>query len=224
MGEVALLTGQYRRECETLFDPKLQEFCTLHGLILQHYMDAFHWGLHGLLNTLQSYNGHNIDHMRQEFHRYKDEIERTLVNVPADDPDVMMPPQSPFQTYIRLLAICGNTATRLELFDPYLDAEVFHRYLPGMRTGVEITLVTEVANMRNPRRRDRIVAISELVALERPAQYRLPEAPRIHDRHLRSDEKIFHLGGSPKDASKMDFLQLRRPTATKPFTSHWTAL
>jgi hypothetical protein len=40
----------------------------------------------------------------------------------------MLPPQSPFQTYLFLLAICGTRTTRLELFDPYLDAEVFDRY------------------------------------------------------------------------------------------------
>jgi hypothetical protein len=133
------------------------------------------------------------------------ESEEALRDVPADDPDVILPPTSPFQTYMRLLAICGMTATRLDLFDPYLDAEVFDRYLPDVGKAVEITLVTASKNMRDARRRGRIVAISELVALERPAQYRLLEAQSLHDRHLRADDKIFHLGGSAKDASTKDF-------------------
>jgi hypothetical protein len=94
---------------------------------------------------------------------------------------------------------------RLDLFDPYLDAEVFDRYLADTSKQVEIALVTEVANMRNVRRRGRIVAVSELVALERPTLYRLLEVPSIHDRHLRADDKIYLLGGSAKDASKTDF-------------------
>ena len=68
-----------------------------------------------------------------------------------------------------------------------------------------MTLITEKANMRNARRRDRILAISELVAMERPAHYQLLEAPSIHDRHIRADDKIYHIGGSAKDASKKDF-------------------
>jgi hypothetical protein len=204
MAKVALLTGQYKIDFDTFY-PNLGIFCIVHGVTLQIYMTKLYSSLYGLQIILQSYNIRNISHIREEFRRLKNEIEAALVEVPADDPDVMLPPQSPFQTYLRLLATCGATSTRLQLFDPYLDAEVFDRYLPDVRNGVEITLVTEVGNLRNARRRGRIIAISELVALERPTCYSFLEAPSLHDRHLRADDKIYHLGGSVKDASKKDY-------------------
>jgi hypothetical protein len=157
-----------------------------------------------IANLLRDHAGDLVT-IRQNFPWYRSQAESALRDVPADDPDVMLPPQSPFQTYLLLLAICSTTTTRLELFDPYLYAEIFHRYLPDVHTGVFITLVTEEASMRKERPRSRILSISELVAMERPAHYQLLEAKSIHDRHIRADNKIYHIGGSAKDASKKDF-------------------
>jgi len=201
--KVAVVLAQFRKDWRAWFD-RFAEFCSVDGGILQPFHNNMYQPLSNIESLLERYPG-DLEEVRKQFPLMLSQAEAALRDVPADDPDVLLPPQSPFQTYLRLLAICGGTLTRLQLFDPYLDAEIFDRYLPDIGKGVEITLVTEVANMRNARRRGRIIAISELVALERPTHYRLLEVPSIHDRHLRADDKIFHLGGSAKDASKQDF-------------------
>jgi len=199
--KLAVATAQLISELG-IYSQEVAQFCTINQLFIHAYfapIDALKIAIMDLLR-----HG-SMDRIRREFPEMSKRLEAAVLDIPADDPDVMLPPESPFQTYLRLLAICGVTTTRLQLFDPYLDAEVFDRYLPDVGKGVEITLVTDVANMRTVRRRDRIVAISELIALERPTTYRLLEAPSLHDRKIRSDDKIFDLGGSMKDASKKDF-------------------
>jgi hypothetical protein len=201
--KTAVVRGQYLKDMQVWLE-KVRTFCTVDSSILEPYYRDIHNPMHHVEQLLVTH-ADDLAAMRQNFPHYQSQAEAALSDIPADDPDVMLPPQSPYQAYLRLLAVCGETRTRLQLFDPYLDSEVFDRYLPEVRKEVEITLVTEIANMRKTRRRDRIVAISELLAVERPKHYQLMEVPSIHDRLLRSDHKIFHLGGSPKDASKRDF-------------------
>lgn len=184
------------------YSGRVHAFCTVNGLLLALYYKTL---INCVTEMFGILNARDVERARRELPELFRRAENALIAIPADDPDLMLPPQSPFQSYLRLLALCGGASTRLELFDPYLDAEVFHRYLSDVRDKVQVTLITHVNVMRDPRRRDRIIAVSELVALERSLHYQLLEVPSIHDRHLRADDKIFHLGGSPKDASKKDF-------------------
>jgi hypothetical protein len=102
----------------------------------------------------------------------------------------------------------GRLIFLYSLFDPYLSADVFHRYLRNLWDTTSITVVTNEKIMVAPQgpqavqRRDQIVAVSELLALERPTLYRFYVTAQQHDRHLRADDSILHLGGSVKDASK----------------------
>ncbi len=75
--------------------------------------------------------------------------------------------------------------------------------LADVDKNVTITVVMgkEITLPKNAARLGRIVAISKLLAAERPTCYRLLAAD-IHDRHLRADDKFFHLGGSAKDMAK----------------------
>ncbi len=138
-----------------------------------------------------------------------DAAQKAIRSVPCDDPDTIMPAESPLQTYNLLRAICRGAKSRVQLFDPYLDAQPFHRYLMEATENVEITVVTSEAIMVVPSgpktlRRDRIVSVSELFAAERPTSYRFLVTPKQHDRHLRVDDAIHHLGGSIKDAAVED--------------------
>ena len=203
---IAVVLAQYERDKDAWLH-RVHDFCTINGMILEPYYRNIHNPIHQISIILREY-ATRLEIMKESFLVVRSSVESALIDVPTDDPDVMMPPESPFQTYLRLLGICGTAKTELELFDPYLDAEVFDRYLTDVGTGVEVVLVTEENNMRIARRRDRIIAISELVVFERPDSYRLLEVPSIHDRHLRADHKIYHLGGSAKDASKTDFYSI----------------
>jgi hypothetical protein len=205
--KIAVVLAQYTKD-KDVWIAKVHEFCHINDMLLSTFYSSVQQQCQFIQNILTD-RTIAFETVKQSFLELQAKVESALREVPADDPDIMLPPQSPFQPYLRLLAICGVTTTRLHLFDHYLDAEVFDRYLPDVGKGVEITLVTDAGMMRKyPRRRGRIIAISELVALERPAQYRLLEVPRLHDRKIRSDDKIFDLGGSLQDASKTDFYSI----------------
>ena len=57
-------------------------------------------------------------------------------------------------------------------------------------------------------RRDRIVAVSELLAKQYPGRYQFCVSSEQHDRHIRVDDEVLHLGGSPKDAAKADYFTI----------------
>src|SRR5262249_30682371 len=121
--KVAVLAGQYAQDLEGDFLRKLEEFCTMHGSILQPYFANLRSPLYRVLDVLHEYRDDYIEATREGYGHLQSQIEAALLDVPADDLDVMLPPKSPFQTYLRLLAICGCTSTKLQLFDRYLDAE-----------------------------------------------------------------------------------------------------
>jgi hypothetical protein len=136
-------------------------------------------------------------------------IRAAIDAIPMSDPVTILPAATPFTTYLTLRAHCASARTRLELFDPYLDATPFHRYLSDVECGVSIAVVTssdclgaQGGSNRAIARRDRIVAVSELFAEERPTHYRLLAASDLHDRYMRIDDQIFQLGGSVKDAAR----------------------
>lgn len=147
-------------------------------------------------------SGEEMDRFAQLLQVSQDAI-RTI---PTDDPDVILPGASPFQTYLRLRALCSGSVQRIELFDAFLDDTPFHRYLGAVSPSAYIVVVTSKQIMQpssgGTTRRDRIVSVSELVAAERKDRYRFLVTEQQHDRHLRVDEEILHLGGSVKDASR----------------------
>ncbi|MBL4850824.1 MAG: hypothetical protein JKY90_00870 [Gammaproteobacteria bacterium] len=125
--------------------------------------------------------------------------------IPADDPDTILPGGSPFQAYLRIRALCAGAISQVEIFDPWLDAQIYHLYVCEIGKEVAITVVTSKEIMEDNKyktRRARIDAVSSLLAAERPDTYKFIVTSEQHDRHLRVDGKILHLGGSLKDASK----------------------
>ena len=157
---------------------------------------------------------------------FPDQVQRTkeaIRAVPCDDPATILPAESPYATYIRLRAICGGAGSRLELFDPYLEATTFHRYLPDLDGSVLVTVVTSTDVMDlglNPpaakaSRRDRIVAVSELLGQQFPRRYQFRVSREQHDRHVRVDNTILHLGGSAKDAAKNHYFTISRLDPTQ---------
>jgi len=147
---------------------------------------------------------------QKKFAQYLSSVQAAIRRVPCDDTGVILPAESPLKTYLRLRAVCVGATTRLDLFDPYLSADAFHRYLCDIGDKTSITVVTSEKAVLTPRSRrdvqsrDQIVAVSELLALERPTLYRFYVTSQQHDRHLRADDLILHLGGSVKDASRND--------------------
>src|SRR5262249_52514686 len=146
---------------------------------------------------------HVIEQIKHDFERRMEEARAAIRNIPCDDPGTILPAESPLQTYMRLRAINAGVHSRLDILDPYLTAEVFHRYLADVPPAAMLQVVTgnKVMLGSDTNRRDRIVAVSELVAAERKNKYRFLVTAQQHDRHCRADDEILHLGGSVAHAS-----------------------
>jgi hypothetical protein len=180
--------------------------------------------LDGILRAVSEFVGfldfglESIVAVRTRFPALMAGAQNAIRAVPCDDPGVILPAESPYSTYLQLRSICGGALTRLDLFDPWLDVETFHRYLRTIPDGVRLTVVTgsDLMNLGpgskpdKVLRRDRIVAVSELLARQFPDRYQFRVSTEQHDRHIRVDDTILHVGGSAKDAAKTDYYTISK--------------
>jgi len=135
--------------------------------------------------------------------------------VPVPATSVILEAGSPFTAYCRLRELCEVDATSsLVWLDPYMSADIFHRYITAVRETVPITLVTSEPDShtggRNKTRWNEFLDISRLFAVERGAGlYTLIVQPNLHDRWVVFDKKrIYALGGSAKDAAQKDYFTI----------------
>jgi hypothetical protein len=211
--KLALTQGQYSRELNEWVNSRFRPFITIHGSEIPHFWNSVMESCYAVRDLLVSQ-----DDLPRKKQRFETAVSATLAAIraiPADDPDVIVPPKSAFIAYRRLHAVCATAATRVHLFDPYLDAQTFLLYFPDVPDGVELKVVSDQTIMLpNPTdkkrtfQRDRIIATSEILASERPSNYYFLMVPSIHDRHLRADDRIFHLGGSVAHASLKDYYSI----------------
>lgn len=150
-----------------------------------------------------------VEHLRPQ-------IVAGIVAVPVSSESSMFEAQTPFTTYCRVKALCETTGSMLIYTDRYLDKTVFHRYLAAVPEQTEITLVTwPRSRHHNKRRYDEFIDVSHLFAQERgPDKYRLFVEETFHDRWLRCDDQLFHLGGSIKDAGNSSVYTLSKIDST----------
>jgi hypothetical protein len=216
--KVPFLRAQFSRDFVAFSHP-LHAYCKVGGYELtKEYSDA--------IRAIQSFpdvmriacDVQAPENARKDFNNLLSKAQAAIRNIPCDDSGTILPSESPYSTYIRLRSICRGATTRLDLFDPYLDAQTFHRYLPEIPEGVRVTVVTSSDVMDVPPaspptsaktlRRERIVAVSELLAGQFPDRYEFRVSTEQHDRHVRVDDQILHLGGSAKDAAKSDYFTI----------------
>jgi hypothetical protein len=192
------------------FQAELSEFCT-DG---QHRFETEYHKARRASNRFsaifdQVQQGVAADHVVNAFDAAMQATMTAIREIPADDDDLIIPAGSPFSAFLHIRALCASAVSRLDLFDPYLDSDSFHRYLAEASGSAVVTVVTDVhtmeptsGNTRGLQRRDRIIAVSTVLAEQRPDHYRLLVVRALHDRHLRIDDRIYHLGGSVKDAGR----------------------
>lgn len=139
-----------------------------------------------------------------------------IAAVPVSSESSMFEAQTPFTTYRRVKALCETTGSVLIYTDRYLDMTVFHRYLAAVPEQTEITLVTWPRSRHHEKQTyDEFIDVSRMFAQERgPAKYRLFVEETLHDRWLRCDDQLFHLGGSIKDAGSSSVYTLSKIDST----------
>ena len=193
------------------FEMAARRYCTTHGLVMSLELDWIlreFWSIRDCLGPLEhaELDGEAQRCLEAALRSVRERIARVPCEIPAN-----ILATSPFQSFVQLRSLCLSAIDRVQVFDPYVDDVVYHRYLAAVPANIAITVVTTRDNLavgsadrRKLSRRDRIVAVSELLAQERPTTYRLLSVDALHDRYLRIDTAIAHLGGSLKDASRSD--------------------
>ncbi len=143
--------------------------------------------------------------------------------IPIPKTSEILEARSPFTAFCKIKDLVeGDAAHELVWVDAYMDLNIFHRFVRGVAPGVAITLVTE-APRANASRRDQdrwtgFLDVSRLFGQERGASlYRLVVHGNgaLHDRWLLLDGKrLFHLGGSAKDAADRSYFTVGRLDAS----------
>ena len=129
----------------------------------------------------------------------KREVIDAISAIPTEMDSQVLEAHSPFQAYVKLKAFFETTTTRLIWADPYMGPGLFHRYLNDLPGTVALTLITK--DRGTNAEYASFLDISKLYANERgPTNYRLIVEGSNHDRWLRCDDQLYHLGGSAKDA------------------------
>lgn len=216
--------SQFHKEYHRFF-AGVTEFCVLGELRFDAELDAIQ-NIHSSFNNLMSAwesSAHIRERAPTDFVERVRQARDSIRRVPCEDPGVILPSKSPYATYLRLGALFRGAQKRLQLFDPYLDGDTFHRYLRSFPDGVRVTLVTSSdivgPTAKDQKRSDRVISISELLSIEFPDSYEFRVSSEEHDRHLRVDDEILHLGGSVKDAAKSKYYTISELTNESTHTS-----
>ena len=195
---------------------EVQPFFTVSGALIKPLFENVDKPISLLVDVLEK-TGVDVDTKRRAFADAQRKATNALAAFPTEDPDVSVPRQSALEAYKQLRALFATATSRVEVFDPFLGAPTFLLYLVEVRDDVQITVVSDEGRLRpdltkkkDIAHRDRLVALSELFAFDRPSSYRLLMAPRFHDRHIRVDDKIFHVGGSLAHAAMHDDFAITR--------------
>ncbi|WP_372724221.1 hypothetical protein [Novipirellula sp.] len=144
------------------------------------------------------------DQNRQEsLQRYVLKCEKDIIDaidkIPIEWESQLLAAGTPFSTYLKIADAINAARTRVHYFDRYLDPDFFPLYLRSLARDVEVRLVTTRGSVNFG-----VQAISNVASLAAKefGDFRLIEvSPRdMHDRNLRIDQKVFHLGTSTNDA------------------------
>lgn len=105
-----------------------------------------------------------------------------------------------YTAFVKIRSICETASQQLVFVDPYMGQGTVRRYFHGIPEQVTVTVITK---KRCGDEFSDFLDASKLFADERgPSRYCLMYHPDLHDRYLKCDETVYHLGGSLKDAGR----------------------
>ncbi len=169
-------------------------------------LTLLHLDVSGFANFDASTPNEIQQQLRTLLSNYEKRIVTQIDAFPIEWESKLLSDKSPFSAYLAIRDAINTATKRIHYFDRYLDADFFPRYLRGIDRSIEIKLITTTGENKppNPKRQYGVVAvqsIAQLVAGEF-ANFQLIECSPsdMHDRNLRVDDTIFHLGPSMADA------------------------
>ena len=140
--------------------------------------------------------------VKQALDEFKKSTFDIVCSIPNDLEGQIVGKNSPYSAFIILRSLFETARLRVAVIDPYLDDTIFYRYLNHVGQNVEVTIATEMKNLKATE--VAFLDCSRLLAQERgPGKYTLIDT-EMHDRWLIIDDEIYHSGASLKDAAKND--------------------
>jgi hypothetical protein len=135
--------------------------------------------------------------------RCRKELGKQMALVPLHWTPTMYAAQSQLTIYCRMRESLSSATQRVQYFDRYLHRDFFHLYLRDLPRHLEIKLCTTAGRPRE----DYGVCSVRLISKRAAAEFTNYELRRstpaeLHDRNLRVDAQIFHLGPSVEDAGR----------------------
>jgi hypothetical protein len=121
-------------------------------------------------------------------------------DIPVQTREIILSPDKPFTSYLRLTEILQNTRKYAKIIDPYID-ETTLEILTHIPEGVPIQLLT--AYTGGKKRAKRFLLACQRFKAERPQfQIRKCDKKLIHDRFIMSQIQGWSIGSSLKDLGK----------------------
>ena len=105
-----------------------------------------------------------------------------------------------FSAYCLFSSIFDSTSSLLLLVDPYIDINIFYRYLYRLPKQTRIVLVSDKKNVTG-QTLSALESVEKLFETEYP-NYQRKMLTKLHDRYLVNETSAYSLGGSIKDAAK----------------------
>ena len=145
---------------------------------------------------------------------YKKTTFHVVSSIPNNLEDRIVGKHSPFSAFLIIRALLENARRRVLVIDPYVDDNIFYRYLSHISSDAEVILATEMKNLKGSSE-IRFLDCSRLLAQERGVDKYTLISSQMHDRWLLVDDEIYHSGASLKDAARSDPFTLARIELTQ---------
>ena len=136
---------------------------------------------------------------------------------------VAIPTRKPFYYFDEIRKITGMARNDLLFVDPYLDAEFVSRYLPQIKSGVTVRLLTS-------RRLQSLLPAVEIFVAQSGLQVQVRSVSSgLHDRYVFVDKtRCYQSGASFKDGAKRSLTNLTQitdafDTVFQHYQSMWSA-
>ena len=156
--------------------------------------------LNRLTNQMPQYRD-NPEKLKNELEDVKKTVISSILSIPCDIGAEVLEAGSPFTAFLKIRSLCETSNSELIFIDPYIGPSIVRRYFGCIRESVSVTVVTKMR--RGGDEFDSFLELSKLYSDERgPSKYSLHYHQDLHDRYLKCDDDIFHLGGSIKDAGQ----------------------
>jgi hypothetical protein len=148
-----------------------------------------------LLATLTASTGEKLGSYRMLtmfLHRAKTELRMKTTGPISEHIEA----EKQFEYFDNIREIIQEAVSEIFFIDPYLDAEFVKRYLPQVKEGVRVRLLTYA-------KLSLLVPAVEAFVAQEGTKVEIRSSPKIHDRHIFIDEaSCYQSGASFKDGAK----------------------